>query len=192
MTGRDFEHGEEVPLSYWKNVQTFSMGLFALIPGFFALWFAGALFADRNSRDLHWALMVLFSLLFSCGGLGFLGMAAFLARKAVWQVWRRDRLFLGENELLCVAQDGRVLTRIPYDNIEEITLMVEEGAFQGPPVYKVGVNLLDPGRKDTVLLAESPLAPHGEEKVDALIGDFYRIPPKKLYKKLLRKWEKHR
>ena len=54
----------------------------------------------------------------------------------------------------------------------------------------VAITLINPKRQDTILLKESPLAPDIEDG-DVILRDCYQIPPRTLYKKLLKKWRKH-
>jgi hypothetical protein len=186
MVPPETDYGEEVMLSYGKSFGAFMIGFFVTVGGLLGLWFAAGVFSKRN--DLNVVLWLLIGALCSLASLAVLAMGVFSLYQAVLLTWRRDRLFLGEQHLHCVSRDGKILTRIPYDNIDAIELLEEVRHSDNVVIEKVGITLIDPGREDTILLEESPLAPQGEENVDVLIRDFYRIPPKKLRKRLMNKW----
>jgi hypothetical protein len=98
---------------------------------------------------------------------------------------------LGDTHLRCVARDGQVLTHVPYDNIEEIRFLKDEGFHNGPPDDRVAIILVDPEREDTILRKESPLEPDVED-ADIVLRDCYQITPRKLYEKLVKRWRRSR
>lgn len=157
------------------------------VGGLMGLWFAVHIITTPNNGDMPRSLTVLLGLLCSLFCLALMAVGAFGVARAAWLVWRRDRLFLGDTHLRCVTRDGKVLTLIPYDNIDEIRFLEDEGGHNGPPDDKVAIILINPRRKDTVLLKESPLAPDVEE-ANAVLRDCYRLPPGTLYKKLVKRW----
>lgn len=185
------DHGEEIPLSGTKSGAQFLIGGFVgLIGGPMVLWFAITVITTDNKGDMpRWLSVILgwvcalSSLVLIAGGLFALGT---MAR----QVARGDRLFLGETALSCLGRDGQVLTRIPYDNIAEVRFIEDEDYHHGPRDDRVAIRVIDPRRADTILKPESPLS-GDEDEGDAVIQDRYRITPKKLHAKLVKRWRRN-
>jgi hypothetical protein len=183
MTQPELEHGEEIRLSLRKAGTAGCTVLVALVIGVVGpVLGVGAYIAWRDGQ-FHWAVALPFGLLFFFVGICFLVYGLIVGFSVVVGVWRSDRLLLGERSLQCIARDGKVLTRVPYDNIDEIMLVEEPDEAGGPPYRMVGIKLIDPANVDTILGERSPLI--GEDGYDVLIRDFYRVSPKKIYKKLL-------
>ncbi|MBY0232056.1 MAG: hypothetical protein K2W96_22460 [Gemmataceae bacterium] len=185
----DDTQGEEISLSSGKSATQFLIGvLVGLVGGPMGLWFAITVITTDNKGDMpRWLtvllgwLCALFSLVLVAGGLFAIGA---MAR----QVWRGDRLVLGETALSCLGRGGQVLTRIPYDNIAEVRFVLDEELHNGPRDDRVAILLIDRRREDTVLREESPLA--GDDEGDTVIQDRYRITPRKLYQKLVKRWKR--
>lgn len=179
---------EEIPLSAAKNATQFLIESMAGVGGgLLGLWFATTVITTPNNGDMPRWLTVLLGWLCFLFSILLVGMGVFALVRTARVSWRRDRLILGETDLSCVARDGQVLTQIPYDNIREVRLLEDEGLHNGPPDDRVAIVVIDPRRKDTILRKESPLAPDLDEG-DAVLRDTYRLTPRSLYGKLLKRW----
>jgi hypothetical protein len=186
------EHGEEILLSAGKSMTQFVIGSMAGVGGgLMGLWFAVHVITTPNNGDLPRWLTVLPGWLCSLFSVALVAVGVFTLGRTTRLAWRRDRLFLGDTHLRCVARDGQVLTHVPYDNIEEIRFLKDEGFHNGPPDDRVAIILVDPEREDTILRKESPLGPDVED-ADIVLRDCYQITPRKLYEKLVKRWRRSR
>ncbi len=192
MARPDHELGEEVSLSAGKSaVQIFIGSVAGVAGGSLGLWFAVHVITTPNNGDMpRWLvvalgwLCALFSLLIVAAGVFALGREARLARQGA-------RLFVGATQLTCVARDGEVLVRVPYDNIEDVRFLEDEGGHNGPPDDKVAITLIDPRREDTILRAGSPLEPDLDEG-HVVLRDRYRVSPRRLHGMLVEGWRRGR
>jgi hypothetical protein len=186
------EQGEEILLSAGKNVTQFVIGSMAGVGGgLMGLWFAVHVITTPNDGDLPRWLTVLLGWLCSFFSVALVAVGVFTLGRTTRLMWRRDRLFLGDTHLRCVATDGQVLTQVPYDNIEEVRFLEDEGFHNGPPDDRVVIVLVDREREDTILRKESPLAPDVED-ADVVFRDCYQITLRKLYEKLVKRWRRSR
>ena len=105
---------------------------------------------------------------------------------SVLALLRRCRLILGEDRLQLVTKQGRVLTQIPYRNIDRVELVL------APPKVKcVGINLKDLGDSETLNA--------GSEEAKRQTGWHYRItksnwllPLQQIHERLQRRLERAR
>ncbi|MGD9714124.1 MAG: hypothetical protein AB7V46_18995 [Thermomicrobiales bacterium] len=186
------EHGEEILLSTGKSITQFVIGSMAGVGGgLMGLWFSVHVITTPIDGDMPRWLAVLLGWLCSLFSVALVAIGVFTIGRTTRLMWRRDRLFLGDKHLRCVAQDGRVLIHVPYDNIEEIRFLQDEGFHHGPPDDRVAIILVDPGREDTILRKESSLELDDEE-ADIIFRDCYQITPRKLYEKLVKRWRRSR
>lgn len=189
MNQPELEPGEEILLSYRKALMAGCTVLVALTMGVLGVLISLCTLLAWRANQVHWTLALFFGL-----GTLFVGVCALIytvlvGPALVMGVLRHDRLRIGEKALQCVARDGQILTHVPYDNIDEITLEEASKGEAGPPFFMVGITLIDPRHAGTILGERSPVC--GEEGYDVVIRDFYRKSPKQLYKKLRNKWKRH-
>lgn len=182
MVKPELEQGEEIRLSMKKALVASGTVTISLVIGAIAPLLGVGMFVAWRGGEVHGVVALPLGLLFFFVGFCFLTYGVLVGASVIVGVVRQDRLLLGEKSLQSVTRDGRILTCVPYDNIDEITLVEEPSDDEGPSYFMVAITLVDRTREDTLVQEKSPLV--GEDGYEVLIRDLYRVPPKKLYKKL--------
>jgi hypothetical protein len=190
MTFIEVERGDEVRLSVGKSLVRVFSGFTALLMAGIAFFMGIVAIVAWANGEFHWAVALVVSPVALLFALASLALAAYLFVDTLRALWRRERLVLGRDALQCVVGAGDVLDQVPYDNIQDMRV-VERQEETGPPYKVIGLNLLQPGRADTVIRLNSHLAPVDEDdEFDVVIQDLYKLSPEKLHRKLTVRWRK--
>src|SRR5262249_14154271 len=185
------ERGKSFPLSTWRVALRSLAFLLAIGFGVLVAYFGVAIIHAELARapETRWAL------LFSCGmplllvGLVIIVAMAIIQGNLLLQLVGGERLLVGERALQCVTRGGRVLSHIPYDNIDRVRVLdvMEQRGMHKIALRKVALVVRDEKAAGTVLGVSTSFTP-GKRRGEYYIEPVYQASPDQIGQVLAKRW----
>ena len=186
------ERGKSFPLSTWRVALRSLVFLLAIGFGVLVGYFGVAIIYAELARDqeTRWALLLSCGLPLFLAGLVIIVAMAIIQGNLLLQLVRGERLLVGERALQCVTRGGRVLSHIPYDNIDRVRVLdvMEQRGMHKIAIRKVAVVVCDDKAADTVLGVSTSFTP-GKRRGEYYIEPVYQAPPDQIGQVLLKRWQ---
>jgi hypothetical protein len=184
------ERGKSFPLSTWRMALRLLVFLLAIGFGVLVAYFGVAIIRAELGRDeTRWALLFSFGVPLILVGLVIIVAMGIIQGNLLLQLVRGERVLAGERALQIVTRGGRVLSHIPYDNIDRVRVLdvMEQRGMHQIAVRKVAVVVRDDKAAGTVLGVSTSFTP-GKRRGEYYIEPVYRASPDQIGQALLKRW----
>jgi hypothetical protein len=185
------ERGKSFPLSTWRVALRSLAFLLAIGFGVLVAYIGGAIIRAELARgqEKRWALLLSCGVPLLLGGLVIFVAMAIIQGNLLLNLVRGERLLVGERALQRLTSGGRVLSHIPYDNIDRVRVLdvMEQRGMHQIAVRKVAIVVRDDKAADTVLGSSTSFSP-GKRRGEYYIEPVYQASPDQIGQVLLKRW----